>query len=65
MIVVYSQCFTRLCYISSLPQHVGEKTSKAFHKLQQIMSPTTNHTNYRRALMGVQRKDPCIPYFGR
>jgi hypothetical protein len=43
---------------------VNEKTRKWFSKLQPLTSPTTNHSNYRRALATVHRRDPCIPYLG-
>lgn len=45
-------------------QHVGEKSLKAFHKLQPIMRPANSHAQYRKVLSGVHRRDPCIPYFG-
>ena len=45
-------------------QHVGEKSLKAFHKLQPIMRPANSHAAYRKVLSGVHRRDPCIPYFG-
>ncbi len=53
-----------LTYCSLSLQHVGEKSLKAFHKLQPIMRPANSHAHYRKVLSGVHRRDPCIPYFG-
>ena len=54
---------TLACYVFFV-QHVGEKSLKAFHKLQPIMRPANSHAHYRKVLSGVHRRDPCIPYFG-
>ena len=45
-------------------QLVNEKTRKWFAKLQPLTSPTTNHSNYRRALATVPQRHRCIPYLG-
>ena len=52
-----------LCVINTT-QLVNEKTRKWFGKLQLLTSPTVNHSNYRRALATVQKRDHCIPYLG-
>ena len=43
---------------------MNEKLRKSFEKMALIMSPANNHVAYRKLLATVQRKDPCIPYFG-
>ncbi len=46
-------------------QFVSEKMKKSFDKMSIIMSPSNNHNSYRKLLSTVNRREPCIPYFGQ
>ena len=45
-------------------QFVREKSYAYFMKLENVMDPANNSSQYRNVLARVGRKEPCIPFFG-
>ena len=48
----------------SFHQYVREKAYTQFMRLEKVMDPANNSSNYRTVLARVSRKEPCIPFFG-
>ena len=44
--------------------YVREKAYTQFMRLEKVMDPANNSSNYRTVLARVSRKEPCIPFFG-
>jgi len=41
----------------------GSKMKTAFEELEKILNPSSNFSNYRRAIAALADTDPCIPFF--